>query len=653
MASTELVSLGREYTTSLAQATSRTTALALAANKTRDALNGAFDRRRKLDLDTGKMQTAQMALMKLNQNILDLTNSNITIYFLMGNLSDANQKQKGFFASLRKSSSAPIKIMFKLWDAVKGPLKSLFGAVKDTLFNATKDLLQNLAKKTVEIIKTSLKSAASFEQSTISIEHIIGINNKGMSADKVKQQAAQYMSSYRSQPELSGFDTKEVQTAGTRALSVAQGNTKEATNLLRLAADMSAVTPGKSLSDALDALADLKKGEGDAMQDFGFYVKESSIKAAGKDLGKVQSIKGVAMKDAFKGGGARQGESAIGLWTNISNSMKNGMMDMGKDALAILKPALKSWADFFRSDGVQKMFTAGSKMMAGLASGVAERSLKIQNWLSTTFFNNVEFQNAPGLVGKFQFVLTELKKGFDGWYEAEGEAMFAGLISNGIAVLDMMAPLFVNVAAKIGMAIGEGLIDGLKQLIADHPLLSGLAGAAGGAYLGSAFGPMGALIGGVAGGLGGLGTSLGLKFFGGKDEKDKDKDTKPDPLKNAPVPFPSTNPPTFLTDSVWGKPASISQPKDPRHTSLFDAMNGVPKGSSVTGATYDRYPEMLQRSEQILSIQEKQNIITGSPVTINLTANKQVDPDTDKLMKALRSAVETAGFNMAPGGVPA
>lgn len=587
---TAVLSLQDHYTDTLKKAVRETTKFRNEVGKTQKALNTTFGKKYTLNLNTG---TALANVKKLQAPLQALSNIKVKINIQV-NINAATKALNKLFNNIKKLVTTPFQIMFKIANLVAGPFISL---------------IKNVASKAKEIVENSLKGAASLERSSISVEHMIAVNNKGMSADKVKEKAAEYMAGYRTQPELASFDTKDVQEAGTRAISIAQGDSKEATNLLRLAGDMSALTPGKSLEDALDALGELKKGEADSLEDFGFYTKEGSVKAAGKDMGKVKNRSGIALKDAFKGGGEKAGQSAEGLWTSITNTMKNGVADMGKETLQVLKPELKSWADFFKGQGFQKMFKAGSNLMAGIAKGVVERTHKIQNWISSKFLNNVEFQNLPTFKEKFNFVLRALEEGFNGWYKDEGEGMFNSLVSNGAEVLGGLAHLFMVPASKIGKAIGEGLISGLKDLIADHPILSALAGAAGGAFAGSAFGPAGTLVGGAVGLVGGLTTSLGLKF-----SRKKKKDETPEAGA-------ATNPPKRAI--------------------------GIPR------VPYDNYPALLHQNERVLTAQEARSANNRTPVTINLVAGKQVDPDINRLMNALRTAVESAGFNMAPGGVPA
>ena len=57
------------------------------------------------------------------------------------------------------------------------------------------------------------------------------------------------------------FSSSEVLGAASRAIQIADGNASEAQRLTSLAEDMASLTPGKSVMDAMEALADAQMGE--------------------------------------------------------------------------------------------------------------------------------------------------------------------------------------------------------------------------------------------------------------------------------------------------------------------------------------------------------------------------------------------------------
>ncbi len=91
---------------------------------------------------------------------------------------------------------------------------------------------------------------AELEQQKISMTHFLG-------GDKKKSEA--FISKLRKNANATPFETGEVVKAGTRAVQIADGDTRKAMNYVKLAEDMAALNPGKTISDAMEALADAKK----------------------------------------------------------------------------------------------------------------------------------------------------------------------------------------------------------------------------------------------------------------------------------------------------------------------------------------------------------------------------------------------------------
>ena len=87
------------------------------------------------------------------------------------------------------------------------------------------------------------------EQQQISIEHFIGATNKALSQDDVKAQSQSYIEQLRSNARH--IETGEVIQAGSRAVSLAGGDTSSAMDMVKLAEDMAAASGGiKTLMDA-------------------------------------------------------------------------------------------------------------------------------------------------------------------------------------------------------------------------------------------------------------------------------------------------------------------------------------------------------------------------------------------------------------------
>ncbi|KJR48399.1 phage tail tape measure protein, family [Desulfosporosinus sp. I2] len=124
----------------------------------------------------------------------------------------------------------------------------------------------------------ALKSGAMLEQQEIAMKHFIGVNNQGKSDADVTGMRDSYIKDLRRNADATPFSTSEVIGAGARAVNVMGGDTKGAMDLVKLAGDMAALNPGKTISDSMEALADAKNGEFERMKEFGFKISAEEFK---------------------------------------------------------------------------------------------------------------------------------------------------------------------------------------------------------------------------------------------------------------------------------------------------------------------------------------------------------------------------------------
>lgn len=108
------------------------------------------------------------------------------------------------------------------------------------------------------------KEGASLERQQVSMRHFMGYGNKGKSDKELNKMTSSYVSQLRKNANNTPFETGEVLNAGTRALQIASGSPKEAMKFVKLAEDMAAMNDGKTISDAMEALADAQKNNANA-----------------------------------------------------------------------------------------------------------------------------------------------------------------------------------------------------------------------------------------------------------------------------------------------------------------------------------------------------------------------------------------------------
>lgn len=185
------------------------------------------------------------------------------------------------------------------------------------------------------------------EQQMVSMEHFIGIQNKGMTEKEVKKEAQQYVGWLNKYANLTPFETGEIVAGGARAINVSGGDVAKAREIMKIAGDMAALNPEKTFSDAMEALADLKTGETERMKEFGFKITQDDIKKAGG----AENVMLDQIAPFFKGGAEKLGKTGAGLWSTITGQISERFAVVGEGILGGLKPQLQWVADFFDKRG--------------------------------------------------------------------------------------------------------------------------------------------------------------------------------------------------------------------------------------------------------------------------------------------------------------
>lgn len=224
--------------------------------------------------------------------------------------------------------------------AIKDKTVGFFAGITKRLFN-----LKTLIGTVVAGIGVGkiLESGAELEKQTISMKHFIGLQRADASEDEVNKLTKDYIAQLRKSAAETPFDTPEVIAAGTRAINVAKGNTEQAMDLVRIAEDMAALNPKKSLEDAMEALAGLQVGNTRRMKEFGFNITADDVKNAGGVANIIQK----QIKPFFAGGAEKLSKSGAGLWSTLKGLAATKVQDMGLSILEKLIPHLEKAVSWF------------------------------------------------------------------------------------------------------------------------------------------------------------------------------------------------------------------------------------------------------------------------------------------------------------------
>lgn len=284
------------------------------------------------------------------------------------------------------------------------------------------------------------------------------------------------------------FRSGEVMGATSRAIQVSGGDMDMAKRYVQMAQDMASLTPGKSISDAMEALADASRGEMERMKDFGFTGTQEDWENAGMDMfAMTDRVSGKTMDELFTGGTDAGMQSAAAKWGTITGNLEDAVATIGEQLLNGLSPALDWFIGVSESAGEAlsgTLSTLGGVFMS-LWNAVQPLAPVFQTlWsivsgvVSTAFnavagiINNVVAPALEWLSGVVSAALTPALE----WLKEQGDALaesFEWVKERAKEVYDW----FGKVAGAIGDAINSIKDFGSRVIDAAVSGLSGFGGA--------------------------------------------------------------------------------------------------------------------------------------------------------------------------------
>lgn len=464
--------------------------------QTRAAIRSANREKIKIRLDNTK---AHKAIQRIRKDLAPLRKKVATVVALKDETKDKIKKIKSNMKSIGRFVAKP---MVMIRDKATSAIKKISGFIK----SIAKKVTIPIALATGAVGAT-VKSGMQLEQQQISMNHFMGVGNKGKSSKEVNAMSNKYLSDLRNNANSTPFETGEVIAAGTRALQVAGGDAKEAMNMVKLAEDMAALNPGKTVGDAMEALADMNIGEMARLTEFG-------LKASSKDDPKEVQKK---LEELYTGGAEKLASSGAGLWSTIMGKLKSNLADVGLGMLEPLKPVMDDVISFIDS-ATPGMLAVGQAITGGLATGIGW----IQEQMPTLapVFSSV-FTTIQGVVQTVAPVIGQLIQSLGPIFSALmpiAQTVFSAI---GLAVqtaapivsnlIQMWSPIFANVGSALTSlsTIFSSVFSGIMKVVEKaynfvKPLIEGIGGAVSG------------ISGVVSSGLGWIADKLGKNATGTK-----------------------------------------------------------------------------------------------------------------------------------------
>jgi hypothetical protein len=227
-------------------------------------------------------------------------------------------------------------------------------------------------------------------------------------------------------------------------------------------------------------LADMKTGDMERMKEFGFKISAKDIeKAGGGATGALKLMLNDVAK-TFDGGADKLSKTSLGMWSTITGTFKTGVAHMGTDTLKLLNPELERMANYLSNGGADKLFAAGSRAMARATDGLILGVDKAEKYVKANFLDNPQFTSLD-MKGKVDFIFTDIKKAFDGWYNAGGNEQIANTTGSLIKyigdALSASSDKIGSIGADLGLSLGKGMVTGFDAFIKENPKMSVLMAA--------------------------------------------------------------------------------------------------------------------------------------------------------------------------------
>ncbi len=205
----------------------------------------------------------------------------------------------------------------------------------------------------------TLGAAADLESSRIGFDFLMSKLNAGAgkgkgkgpaSAKELEQSIADYWTALRENAQMTAFSANDVLAGGMKAIKLTKGDAKQAMQLVKLAEDMAAFNPGKSVKEAMAALSAAKTHDYSKMKEFGLEFKKGSWNSFLKTA------------DAwFQGGGEKLNASANGMWEIVTEGVKASLHNAGVAALEQVKPVMLRLVNWLSGGGFKKLESIAAK----------------------------------------------------------------------------------------------------------------------------------------------------------------------------------------------------------------------------------------------------------------------------------------------------
>lgn len=398
-------------------------------------------------------------------------------------------------SKLKILSNMTVRPVVRIKDEVSGHL----GRIKSGLMSVQGLAAVGLGAFGVHKLgEATLGAAMDFETQMVSMEHWLKGN---------KELAKEYTGWLDQFANKTSLQMEDLFPAGSRAVGISDGDVSKAERLVTLAADMAGLTPGKTVQDATEALADAQMGEFERMKEFNMKFTKEKMDAAGGFAGFL-----AIAEENFNKGAEKLGKTTRGRLSTIRDLMKTQFRSVGTGMLESLKPRLEKITDWF--DNNQDTLTRWKGVLVQFGREGTERILSFfENTFThirTRYLDNPEFKSMS-FIGKIDFIMADITEGFNAWFDSGGREKVQAF---GQTIGEALKAGLLQVAPAIGASLGEAVMSTFTAALQSSPIGAMIVGAIPGAAVGSVVPVVGTAVGAAAGAGAGLITWGATKILG-------------------------------------------------------------------------------------------------------------------------------------------
>ncbi|PGT89217.1 hypothetical protein [Bacillus sp. AFS040349] len=177
------------------------------------------------------------------------------------------------------------------------------------------------------------------------------------------------------------------------------------------------------------------------------------------------------------------GDTTLGVWNQILETVNVANRKIGEPAVKIIKPFLDDINNALQSGKGNKYVEFGQQMASGIATGFVNGARGLGSWVDG-IMNDPKFQKLTSVEAKVGFVFEDISQRFNEWLNSGGNEKIQQtadkLIQTLVKGIENSIELITPIATKIGISIGQGVLSGFNSAIQDSWMLQILSGSSSG-----------------------------------------------------------------------------------------------------------------------------------------------------------------------------